>query len=71
MNKKIKQINNLIRGEMRAKKITQADLAYYIGLDRSSFSLSLSGKRIWKISELLGVGERLEILNDIAEIIGG
>ena len=68
---KVKQINNLIRGEMKEKKVTQNDLSYYIGLDQSSFSLSLSGKREWKIKELLGICEYLNISNDIAEIIGG
>ena len=66
-----KKLNNLIRGEMKAQKVTQEQLGYYIGLSRSEFGLKLSGKIGWRLSEVVGISEYLKIGTEIKEILFG
>lgn len=67
--RKIDKLNDLIRGEMKRKKITQNEAGYYIGLSRSEFSLKLSGRCEWRLKEIIGLAELLEIGGAISEIL--
>lgn len=69
MERKLKRLNDLIRGELGRQKINQAKAGYYIGVTQSDFSLRLAGKRDWKVKELLGLAELLGIGGDISEIL--
>lgn len=69
MKRKLNRLNDLISGELKRQKISQAKAGYYIGMSQSEFSLKVSGKRDWKLKELLGLAELLRIGGDISEIL--
>lgn len=66
-----KKLNNLIRGSMKEQKVTQEKLGYYIGLSRSEFGLKLSGKIGWRLSEIMGICEYLNIKDEVKEVLFG
>jgi len=52
-------INNIVKGLMKQKRITQKQMARALGCVPSAFSRLLKSTD-WKISELLAVGKRLD-----------
>lgn len=67
----LKKLNNLIRGEMKAQGVTQEKLGYYIGISRRDFGEKLNGKVAWRVSEVIGVCEYLNIGAEVKEILFG
>lgn len=66
---KAHKLSDLIRGEMKRKKVRQAELGYYVGLTQSEFSRRLAGKDEWKLKEIIGIAEYLGIGGEISEIL--
>lgn len=60
-SRKYRDINNLIRCEMRRQKVSQADIAYRLGLQQTAISKRLSGGVDWTLFEVLNVFEILGI----------
>lgn len=58
---KVNRINDQLRGELKRRKITQADAAYRIGLEQQTLSNRLSGKTPWTLREIVMICEVLEI----------
>lgn len=54
---------NLLRGRMAEKQVTQGLLAAEIGMSENSLSRKLSGKREFRLSEVVAICEKLEIDN--------
>ncbi|MBO4541842.1 MAG: hypothetical protein J5725_01530 [Bacteroidales bacterium] len=69
MERKRKRLNDLISGELKRQKISQTKAGYYIGMSQSEFSLKVSGKAEWRLKDILGLAELLEIGGEISEIL--
>ena len=54
---KIRQFNDFIRGELKRKRKTQADLAEYLGIERSTLTYRLNGDSAWPFKDALKVLE--------------
>jgi len=52
---------DLVRGTMRRQKVSQTELAEYLGLTYSSISLRLNGYQDWKLLEVFKTMEYLEL----------
>jgi transcriptional regulator with XRE-family HTH domain len=61
------RILDFIRGTMRRKKISQADIAYRLGLPQGAISKRLSGEVDWTLFEVLNVFEILGITFEYQE----
>ena len=55
----ISRFNDFVRGELSRQKLSQQNLADYLGMSRSSVTLRLNGEVKWTIEEVL---ETLEFL---------
>lgn len=55
------RFNDTVRGAMRREKVTQTELAEYLGLTYSSISLRLGEKMDWRLLEVFKVMEYLEL----------
>ena len=66
-SRKYRDINNLIRCEMRRQKVSQADIAYRLGLQQTAISKRLSGGVDWTLFEVLNVFEILGIKFEFEE----
>ncbi|OFQ96879.1 hypothetical protein [Alloscardovia sp. HMSC034E08] len=57
-------INAVIRGELAAQRLSQTDLASYLGFEnRRSVVARLAGECDWKVSELEKTAEFLHLVN--------
>lgn len=61
IEKKYRQLNDFIRGEMRRKKVNQEKMANWLNLSQGCISQKLSGKVEWMAREIISVFELLEI----------
>ena len=64
IDKKYRQLNDFIRGEMRRKKVNQETLANWLNLTQASISQKLSGKVEWMAREIISIFELLEIQDE-------
>ena len=55
------KILDFLRGTMRRRKISQADIAYRLGLPQGAISKRLSGKVEFTLWELINLAEILDI----------
>lgn len=54
-----------LKGLMREKGVTQAELAKKIGMAESTLNLKLSGKSFFKADEILKIAEILDIMRPL------
>lgn len=54
---------NLFRAKMKEKGVTQSEVAQMIGISTNSLSRKILGKREFKLSEVKGLCQKLEISN--------
>lgn len=55
------KFNDTVRGTMKREKVSQTELAEYLGLTYSSISLRLNGYQDWKLLEVFKTMEYLEL----------
>ena len=56
----LRKFNDYIRGELKRRHLTQADLAEYLGIERSTLSCRLNGYNEWSFRDALKVLEFFE-----------
>ena len=61
VTQKKNRANDTIRGTMKRKKMSQEEVAYRIGIERSCLARRLSGQTEWTLGELILLCEVLEI----------
>lgn len=61
VTQKKNRANDTIRGTMKRKKLSQEEVAYRIGIERSCLARRLSGQTEWTLGELILLCEVLEI----------
>lgn len=61
VTQKKNRANDTIRGTMKRKKMSQEEVAYRLGMERSCLARRLSGQTEWTLSEFILVCEVLEI----------
>ena len=61
VDRKLNRFNDFVRGELKRKKISQEDIVYRIGIERSGVSRRLSGQIDWTIREVIILSEVLEV----------
>ena len=61
VTQKKNRVNDTIRGTMKRKKLTQEEVAYRLGMERSCLARRLAGQTEWTLCELILVCEILEI----------
>ena len=61
IDKKYRELNDYIRGEMRRKKISQEKAANWLNLSRASLSYRINGKIEWSLREILSLFELLGV----------
>jgi transcriptional regulator with XRE-family HTH domain len=62
-----RRFNDSIRGEMKRRKVTQAMLAKYLGINQPALSLRMNGENEWSLRDAFKAAEFLEV--DIKEIL--
>lgn len=60
VDKKLNRFSDYIRGEMKRRRISQDNLAYQLGLERSCLTRRLAGKTEWTMREVIMLSEILE-----------
>lgn len=61
IDKKYRELNDFIRGELKRQKISQDKAAHWLNISRASFSYRMCGKIEWTVREILSLFELLEI----------
>ena len=61
IDKKYRELNDYIRGEMRRKKISQEKAANWLNISRASLSYRINGKIEWSLREILSLFELLGV----------
>ena len=61
IDKKYRELNDFIRGELKRQKISQDKAAHWLNISRASFSYRMCGKIEWSLREILSLFELLDI----------
>ena len=67
ITKKYVQFNDFLSGELKRRKISQEEAAYYLKLSQASISMKLAGKVEWTVREIMNLYELMGIEHDFTE----
>lgn len=60
VDRKLNRFSDFVRGEMKRQKLSQEEVSYRLGLERSCLARRLAGKTEWSMREVIMLSEILE-----------
>ena len=67
VDKKYRQFNDFLRGELRRKHLSQEQVAEWLNLSRTGISKRLNGEVEWGLKEIMSLFDLMEIKHEWTE----